>query len=276
MTLNAVQETITTAASIAPPPPANDVAATDGAAPAQPGIALAPEQESLAPIEQTVEEAADEAATAKAEPRADAAKAEIRTEARQAAMPASAQSSSPTTTQGLAATAPGLSAPTPSAQALAQGHVQRAPMMPPAQQIMPVLVTLAGGMGGAAASVTITLDPVELGRVAISVQRDAEQRASVQVVAERPETLLLLLRDQAGLDRALAQAGVGPEGRTLSFDLAPNDQQQRDGRPENGRSETGDGNRRGGRAAPLAADTAPIATASATRQRALGALDIAV
>lgn len=275
MTLNAVQETITTATP--PAPPANDGAATEQAAPTRPGIALAGEQESLAPAEQSVEEAADEAATAKAEPRADLAKAEMRTEARQASSSSPTQLQPPTATQGLATTAPGLSAPTPTAQAMAQGQPQRAPMTPPAQQIMPVLVTLAGGMGGAAASVTITLDPVELGRVAISVQRDAEQRASVQVVAERPETLLLLLRDQAGLDRALAQAGVGPEGRTLSFDLAPNDQQQRDGRPENGRSDSGDGGRRGGRTATLAADSPPAMTpASPTRQRALGALDIAV
>jgi hypothetical protein len=40
------------------------------------------------------------------------------------------------------------------------------------------------------------------------------------VTAERPQTLDLLVRDQAGLGRALDQAGVPAEGRAVTFHLS--------------------------------------------------------
>lgn len=173
-----------------------------------------------------------------------------------------------TPAQALAAQTSGLSGPTAAPLAAASPAPRAAPVTV-AQQLMPVVVTLAGASG--AASVTVSLDPVELGRVEISVRRGEDQKARVQVVAERPETLLLLLRDQPALDRALAQAGVGPEGRTLSFDLAPGQHQgQGDGAAGGRRDEPGPGSRRDREPGPEAP------WQDHQRRIPRGALDIAV
>jgi Meckel syndrome type 1 protein len=88
---------------------------------------------------------------------------------------------------------------------------------PPARQLAPVVVSLALGRGDEA--LTIALDPGELGRVEVSIGQGKEA-GQVRIVAERPETLALLQRDQRDLDRALNQAGLGDMARSLSFSLA--------------------------------------------------------
>ena len=88
------------------------------------------------------------------------------------------------------------------------------PPATPARQIAPVLVSVA--IAGGTAKLSVTLDPAELGRVEISIERTGDT-AEVRVFAERPETLMLLQRDQRELDRALTQAGMGTDGRSLSF-----------------------------------------------------------
>ncbi|MFM7607705.1 MAG: flagellar hook-length control protein FliK, partial [Alphaproteobacteria bacterium] len=93
----------------------------------------------------------------------------------------------------------------------------------PARQLAPVVVSLALGRGNEA--LTIALDPVELGRVEVSIGQGKEA-GQVRIVAERPETLALLQRDQRELDRALNQAGLGDMARSLSFSLASDQQRQ--------------------------------------------------
>lgn len=88
---------------------------------------------------------------------------------------------------------------------------------PAARQLAPVVVSLALGHGDEA--LTIALDPVELGRVEVSIGQGKEA-GQIRIVAERPETLALLQRDQRELDRALNQAGLGDMARSLSFSLA--------------------------------------------------------
>ena len=87
----------------------------------------------------------------------------------------------------------------------------------PARQLAPVVVSLVLGRGDEA--LTIALDPVELGRVEVSIGQGKEA-GQIRIVAERPETLALLQRDQRELDRALNQAGLSDMGRSLSFSLA--------------------------------------------------------
>jgi Meckel syndrome type 1 protein len=87
----------------------------------------------------------------------------------------------------------------------------------PARQLAPVVVSLVLGRGDEA--LTIALDPVELGRVEVSIGQGKEA-GQIRIVAERPETLALLQRDQRELDRALNQAGLDDMGRSLSFSLA--------------------------------------------------------
>jgi len=87
---------------------------------------------------------------------------------------------------------------------------------PPARQVAPIAIALAfaptSGQG-----FTLALDPPELGRVEIHVTREGETH-SVALTAERPETLALLQRDRAELDRSLAQAGLSLSGG-VSFSL---------------------------------------------------------
>jgi Meckel syndrome type 1 protein len=131
----------------------------------------------------------------------------------------------------------------------------------PARQIAPVLVAVA--IPGGTARLSVTLEPAELGRVEISVERSGEA-TQVQVLAERPETLALLQRDQRELDRALGQAGIGAEGRTLSFSLA-----DRGGDGAGARQGRGDhASSGGGPATPAQPDPPP--------RRLLSLLDLAV
>lgn len=100
---------------------------------------------------------------------------------------------------------------------LPSANTRELPAPAPARQLAPVVVSLALGRGGEA--LTIALDPVELGRVEVSIGQGKEA-GQVRIVAERPETLALLQRDQRELDRALNQSGLGDMARSLSFSLA--------------------------------------------------------
>jgi hypothetical protein len=122
-------------------------------------------------------------------------------------------------------TVPGLAAATPLA---APSVPQAAPATPqaahtaPAAQAAPALLTLASSTTGSQ-HLTLRLEPAELGTVQIRIERPAESPVRVEISVARPETLTLMLRDQTQLQRALDQAGVPPEGRTLTFNLAGQD-----------------------------------------------------
>jgi flagellar hook-length control protein FliK len=107
--------------------------------------------------------------------------------------------------------------------ALPSTNLREAPAHMPARQLAPVVVSLALGRG--AEALTIALDPVELGRVEVSIGQGKEA-GQVRIVAERPETLALLQRDYRELDRALNQSGLGDMARSLSFSLASDQQRQ--------------------------------------------------
>ncbi len=102
--------------------------------------------------------------------------------------------------------------------ALQGAPLREAPAPPPARQLVPVVVSLAL-RGGGDEALTIALEPGELGRVEVSIGQGKEA-GQIRIVAERPETLALLQRDQRDLDRALNQAGLGDMARSLSFSLA--------------------------------------------------------
>jgi len=121
--------------------------------------------------------------------------------------------------------APALSAPSAPARAEAPAAPQpAAPAAPPApaQQVAPVLLALSRTAEGNG-QLVLRLAPDALGQVQIRVERAHDGSATVQVAAERPEALHLLMQDAPVLHRALDQAGLPAEGRSLSFILAAPD-----------------------------------------------------
>jgi hypothetical protein len=90
----------------------------------------------------------------------------------------------------------------------------------PVEQITPALVSLGHAPDGAQ-RLTMRLQPPELGQVQVRIDRPTlDAPARVAITVERPETLTLLLRDQPQLQRALDQAGVPAEGRSVTFHVA--------------------------------------------------------
>ena len=92
----------------------------------------------------------------------------------------------------------------------------------PASQVAPALLSLATSTAGTQ-RLTLRLEPAELGTVQVRIDRPAEAPARVQISVSRPETLTLMLRDQAQLQHTLDQAGVPAEGRTVSFQFTGQD-----------------------------------------------------
>jgi flagellar hook-length control protein FliK len=92
----------------------------------------------------------------------------------------------------------------------------------PAAQVGPALASFAASPArpGAAQHLTIKLDPAELGHLQMRIERTPGGPARIELIVERPDTLLLLMRDQAQLHRALDLAGVPAADRTLQFHLA--------------------------------------------------------
>jgi hypothetical protein len=92
----------------------------------------------------------------------------------------------------------------------------------PAQQVSAALVSLAGAPGGGQ-RMTLRLEPAELGLVQIRIDRPQDAPAQVDISVQRPETLTLLLRDQPQLQRALDQAGVPADGRSVTLHVTAPD-----------------------------------------------------
>ena len=153
---------------------------------------------------------------------------------------------------------------TPSAAPSAMAAARPPPPPSPVMQVAPVAIALSFSPE-AQPRIAVVLEPAELGRVEITIDRTGE-RAAVQVIADRPDTLALLQRDHAELDRALESAGISPEGgRSLSFSLSDGGNAGGDER-EQGRRTAG---RAGGFALRGATETGPA-------RAARGLLDIAI
>jgi len=131
------------------------------------------------------------------------------------------------------------------------------PPPPAARQVASVAVALAfapNGTGG----FSLSLEPAELGRVEIRVQREGD-RHSVRVTAERPETLALLQRDRHELDRNLAEAGLQIDAGGIAFSL--------EGRGSDSGGSPGDRRQAGSRGQDDAARRAAVTEMEAPPQR---------
>lgn len=92
----------------------------------------------------------------------------------------------------------------------------------PPEQVAQFVARLARN-GDGEHRLTLRLDPGELGRIEVVIDRSQGLGASVTLIVERPETLLRLVRDQDQLARALDQAGLASEDRNIRFQLASDD-----------------------------------------------------
>ena len=97
---------------------------------------------------------------------------------------------------------------------------------PPATQIAnaflePVKVALAtpAHQNAGPQVLSIKLDPEELGKVEVRIERSSDGPARIDIVAARPETLQRLVHDQPQLQQMLDQAGIPAAGRTVHFSL---------------------------------------------------------
>lgn len=90
----------------------------------------------------------------------------------------------------------------------------------PATQTVALTLTKAG-KEGAAKTMTIQLDPPELGRVDVKLEFGPDNSVRAHLLVEKPETYLMLQRDSALLNQALQDAGLDTGGESgLDFELA--------------------------------------------------------
>jgi hypothetical protein len=68
--------------------------------------------------------------------------------------------------------------------------------------------------------ISIRLTPDALGRVDITISRPPDGTARIALSVERPETLAALRSDQTSLHQALDRAGIPPESRMVTIELA--------------------------------------------------------
>ena len=89
-------------------------------------------------------------------------------------------------------------------------------------QVAPAVLAmgLVPGVDGGPGRLAVAIRPAELGTLQIITERTEEGTARIAVLAERPETLQLLVRDASSLETALRAAGVDEGGGlSLTFGL---------------------------------------------------------
>ncbi|EME71152.1 flagellar hook-length control protein [Paramagnetospirillum caucaseum] len=137
-----------------------------------------------------------------------------------------------------------------------------------AQVMEQVSVQISKQVKDGADTIKIQLKPHELGKIEIKLEVSADGRVSATVTADKPETLAMLQKDAKGLEKALEDSGLKPDGTATTFSLKGGEQQQNADRGNNnarsrrGRNRGGDG----GEEAQLAGAGA----AQSARQRGLG------
>ena len=115
--------------------------------------------------------------------------------------------------------------------------VQQAALMPPSHDASPALANPAAPAAPAAVPLAgiaveiagqalagknrfeIRLDPPELGRIEVRLDVDRDGHVTSSLIADRSDTLDLLRRDSAGLERALQDAGLKTSDNGLQFSL---------------------------------------------------------
>ena len=97
------------------------------------------------------------------------------------------------------------------AQSAAQAH--------PATHMIAATIQKAAG-NGENKTLTLQLDPPELGRVKVKMDFGPEKTLKAVLSTDKPETFMMLQRDSSALERALQNAGLDLDDGGLSFELA--------------------------------------------------------
>ncbi len=91
-------------------------------------------------------------------------------------------------------------------------------LLPPSPAVQQVLVHIQKNAQNQS-RMNIQLHPAELGRVEVHLTVNNDGRTTARVLADRSETLQLLQKDSAHLEKALQNAGLDVGAKDLSFDL---------------------------------------------------------
>ena len=94
----------------------------------------------------------------------------------------------------------------------------------PATQMVAAMLEKSAEKSDKKQTLTIQLDPPELGRVQVQLSYEKGEAMKVHLLAETKDTLTLLQRDSHALRSALEQAGIQTDSASLSFDMANSDQ----------------------------------------------------
>lgn len=141
--------------------------------------------------------------------------------------------------------------------------------LPPGEQ---VAVQVKRAVAEGVDSISIKLDPGDLGKVEVKMEVGQDGRLLAVIAVDKPETLLLLQKDAGTLEQSLRDAGLKTSSDSLSFSLRDQSGAE-DGRQ--GRRGSGRGGNEYGDAAN-ANDPQSLAASAAQRAAARGGLDIRI
>jgi len=113
---------------------------------------------------------------------------------------------------------------------------QQAGQSHPATQMVAAQITKAA-QGSDSRSITLQLDPPELGRVEVRLEFGDNKKVKAHLFVEKPETLLMLQRDANALERALQNAGLETDSTSLNYEMADGNSDfnsNREGNAQNG------------------------------------------
>lgn len=110
-------------------------------------------------------------------------------------------------------------------QNFAHYNAQAAAQSLPAQTTQMIAVQIQRNAAAKVDSFTLQLEPADLGRLDVELKFHRDGSVHAHLAADRPETLAMLQKDSAHLERILQQAGFDTKDGALSFDL----RQQSDG-----------------------------------------------
>ena len=89
-----------------------------------------------------------------------------------------------------------------------------------------VNLQLQRGINSRIESMTLQLEPAELGRLDIKLKFGKDGKISAHMTVDKPETLALLQKDSPHLEKILQQTGLDADENSLSFDLRQQSNQQ--------------------------------------------------